>query len=46
MRRVETSVWIDLKKNRAIWEDFRDVLVSESRREEKGLLMSNTARLA
>jgi len=32
-----TAVLIDLKKHRAIWEDFRDGLVSESRPKEKGI---------
>jgi hypothetical protein len=32
----KVGVLIDLKKHRAIWEDFWDGLVSESRREEKG----------
>jgi hypothetical protein len=32
-----TAVLIDLKKHRAIWEDFLDGLVSESRRNEKGI---------
>jgi len=30
-----TAVVIDLKKHRALWEDFEDVLVSRSRRHEK-----------
>ena len=34
-RRV--AVQIDLKKHGAIWEDFWDGLVSESRRKEKGI---------
>jgi hypothetical protein len=34
-RRV--GVLIDLKKHGAIWEDFWDGLVSESRRKEKGI---------
>jgi hypothetical protein len=33
----KTAVLIDLKKHRAIWEDFWDGLVSESRRKEKGI---------
>src|SRR6266849_10431587 len=32
-----TAVLIDLKKHRAIWEDFWDGLVSESRRKQKGI---------
>ena len=32
-----TAVLIDLKKHRAIWEDFWDGLVSQSRRKEKGI---------
>ncbi len=32
-----TAVLIDLKKHRAIWEDFWDGLVSESRRREEGI---------
>jgi hypothetical protein len=31
------AVLIDLKKHRAIWEDFWDGLMSESRRKEKGV---------
>jgi hypothetical protein len=34
-RRV--GVPINLKKHSAIWEDFRDGLMSESRRKEKGI---------
>jgi hypothetical protein len=33
----KVAVQIDLKKHRAIWEDFIDGLVSESRRKEKGI---------
>ncbi len=33
----KVAVLIDLKKHRAIWEDFWDGLVSESRRKEKGI---------
>jgi hypothetical protein len=32
-----TAVLIDLRKRRAIWEDFWDGLVSESRRKQKGI---------
>ncbi len=28
---------IDLKKHKALWEDIHDVLVSQSRRHEKGI---------
>ena len=31
------AVQIDLKKHRALWEDIEDVLVSRSRRHEKGI---------
>jgi hypothetical protein len=31
----KTAAVIDLKKHRALWEDFEDVLVSRSRRHEK-----------
>ncbi len=31
----KTAVGIDLKKHRALWEDFKDVLVSRSRQNEK-----------
>ncbi len=31
----KTAAVIDLKKHRAIWEDFEDVLTSRSRRNEK-----------
>lgn len=33
----KVAVQIDLKKHGAIWEDFWDGLVSESRRNEKGV---------
>ena len=33
----KTAVLIDLRKHRAIWEDFWDGLVSESRRKQKGI---------
>ena len=33
----ETGVLIDLKKRASIWEDIEDVLVSRSRRHEKGI---------
>ncbi len=33
----KTAVLIDLRKHRAIWEDFWDGLISESRRKEKGI---------
>jgi len=33
----KVGVLIDLKKHRAVWEDFRDGLISESRRKEKGI---------
>ena len=33
----KVAVQIDLKKYGAIWEDFWDGLVSESRRSEKGI---------
>ena len=33
----KTGVLIDLKKHGAIWEDFWDGIVSESRRKEKGI---------
>ena len=32
-----TGVLIDLKKHGAVWEDFWDGLVSESRRKERGI---------
>ena len=31
----KTAVLIDLKKHRAVWEDFWDGVVAESRRKEK-----------
>ncbi len=31
----KTAAVIDLRKHRALWEDFEDVLVSRSRRNEK-----------
>jgi hypothetical protein len=33
----KTGVLIDLKKHGAVWEDFWDGLVSESRRKERGI---------
>ena len=33
----KTAVLIDLKKHGALWEDFWDGLVSESRRKENGI---------
>jgi hypothetical protein len=33
----KTAVLIDLKKHRALWEDFWDGLVSESRRKERSI---------
>ncbi len=33
----KTAAVIDLKKHRALWEDFFDGLVSESRRKEKAV---------
>jgi hypothetical protein len=33
----KVAVQIDLKKQGAIWEDFWDGLVSESRRKEEGI---------
>lgn len=33
----KTAVLIDLKKHKAIWEDFWDGLVSESRLKEKSI---------
>ncbi len=32
---LKTAVLIDLKKHGAVWEDFWDGLISESRRKEK-----------
>ena len=31
------AVQIDLKRHQALWEDIEDVLVSRSRRHEKGI---------
>jgi hypothetical protein len=33
----KTAAVIDLKIHRALWEDIEDVLVSRSRRHEKGI---------
>ena len=33
----KVGVLIDLKKHRAVWEDFWDGLISESRRKEKSI---------
>jgi hypothetical protein len=37
----KVAVQIDLKKYGAIWEDFWDGLISESRRKEKGIPFEN-----
>ena len=37
-RRV--AVQIDLRKHKALWEDIADMLVSRSRRHEKGIPLS------
>jgi hypothetical protein len=36
----KVAVQIDLRKHRALWEDFYDGLVSEQRRKEKGVPFS------
>jgi hypothetical protein len=33
----KVAVQIDLRKHRALWEDFYDGMVSERRRKEKGV---------
>lgn len=33
----KTAVQIDLKVHKALWEDIEDVLISQSRRKEKGV---------
>ena len=33
----KTAAVIDLKKHKALWEDIQDVLVSQSRKREKGI---------
>jgi hypothetical protein len=33
----KTAAVIDLRKHKALWEDIQDVLVSRSRRREKGI---------
>ena len=33
----KVAVQIDLKKHGAVWQDFWDGLISESRRKEKGI---------
>ena len=33
----KVAVQIDLRKHKALWEDFYDGLVSEERRKEKGV---------
>jgi hypothetical protein len=38
----KVAVQIDLEKYGAIWEDFWDGLVSESRRKEKGIPLEKT----
>jgi hypothetical protein len=34
----KVGILIDLKTHGAVWEDFSDVLISEERRKEKGIL--------
>ncbi|MBI3411140.1 MAG: hypothetical protein HY040_22630 [Planctomycetes bacterium] len=34
MKGVPQAVLIDLKKNRRLWEDFRDIMVAQQRRNE------------
>ena len=36
------AVQIDLSKHRAVWEDFQDVLVAESRRGEKSVSLDRS----
>jgi hypothetical protein len=33
----KTAVVIDLKKHKALWQDFWDGLISESRRKQRGI---------
>jgi hypothetical protein len=33
----KVAVQIDLRKHQALWEDFQDVLVSQSRQREKSI---------
>ena len=40
----KVGVLIDLKKHGAIWEDFWDGFVSESRRKEKGIPLRAISR--
>ena len=42
----KVAVQIDLKTHGAMWEDFWDGLVSESRRKERAILTSNTGPAA
>ncbi len=42
----KVAVQVDPKKHGAIWQDFWDGLVSESRRKERAFLTSNTAPTA
>ena len=36
----KTAAVIDLKKHKALWEDIQDVLVSNERRNEKGVSLA------
>ena len=36
-KRTKTAAVIDLKKHKVLWEDIADVLVSRSRRSERGV---------
>jgi hypothetical protein len=36
----KTAAVIDLKVHKALWEDIQDVLVSKSRRSEKGVSLA------
>ncbi len=33
----KSAAVIDLKKHKALWEDIQDILVSQSRKHEKGI---------
>jgi hypothetical protein len=44
MKRFRVAVQIDLRKQGAKLQEFWDELISESRREEKAVLMGSSAR--
>ena len=40
----KTAAVIDLRTHKALWEDIQDVLVSRSRRQEKGVSLAEVRK--